>query len=151
MSGDRHLVRLLRLQRMHGLLVRRQAGSLALAEAAERRALDRVARVAALLGESRAVAGRQGVAMLAGGANLRGLLAGALAAAEERAAAATGARRAEAARQQLMDIRADRIAGQVAGARRQALDRDIAQQAPTPAAAIARASDGAPNREKEQP
>ncbi len=120
MSGDHHLARLERLQRMHGLLVRRQAGSLAAAQAAEQRAGERMRRVQQLLAATGPETGQKHVAELAGGALLRGLLARTLETERQHLAAAKEARLEQAERQQTMDMRAERLSERVMGARQRA-------------------------------
>lgn len=118
MSAERHFSRLQRLQRIHALLVRRQAGRLAEAEAAAHRASERLVRIAALLDTTAATIGPQLVGTLSGSAHLRGLLARSMAAERDRAVLAEESRRAAAQQQRVMDARADRIGDRVAAARR---------------------------------
>lgn len=137
MSADRHLARLQRLQRIHALLVRRQAGRLAEAEAAVHRASARLERVEELLEATGTDVGTQRVGTLSGGANLRGLLARSIAAERERAAMAEDSRRRAARQQRILDARAERIGARVAAARRVAefagAERSAGVCAPRPA------------------
>lgn len=134
MSLDRHLARLERLQRMHGLLVRRQATKLTAAEAAERQAGERLRRVQSLLAATGMKPGQQPVALLAAGATLRGLLARALEAERQQLGAAREARLEQAERQQAMDARAERLADRVVGARRRVAAEAADRQASSPVA-----------------